>query len=151
MALAASMSYEYACIINSDIVVTDAIYDAIARARNKGATAFMSRRFEFDPSQRFQPKDCQMVDGGLDFFGAVPWLWKRFYKAVPEALRIGHARWDNWANAFFSHSAKGSFYDLTNFKGIFHPRHESRKRPHRINFESDSYLERQSQSAKLLM
>lgn len=150
LALAASFSPDYACVINSDIVVTDSLYDAIYRARMKGATAFMSRRFEFDPSQRFDRRRGDIVDGGLDFFGALPWLWKRFYKIVPEQLRIGHPVWDNWANAFFSCHAKGNFYDLSHYRGIFHPRHENRKRPHHISFKPDGYLQMGCPSATML-
>lgn len=150
MALAATFFTGYACIINSDIVVTDSLYKAIYRARNKGALAFMSRRFEFDPLQRFDARRAEMVDGGLDFFGALPWLWKRFYRAVPEQFRIGHPVWDNWANAFFSHTAREGFYDLTNYRGVFHPRHQNRKRPHHISIKPDAYLQKKCPSAVML-
>lgn len=117
---------DWACIVNSDIVVSAAINQVLERAKKVFAWAVVS--------YRWQPKNGSyaVTDNGLDFFAAIPTLWKRAYDQVPEQLRIGHQTWDTWMIGFFNKNARYHFYNITSYRCIFHPIHGGRRFVHDV-------------------
>ena len=103
-----------------------------------GCAAAMSFRYEFDP-EKPDYANAKQIDGGLDFFVAQPEIWYMAYKAVSVEYRIGHTKWDNWFMNF-CHATLGRFFaDLTQYRCIFHPKHEERHRPYYISPVDDVF------------
>lgn len=139
--LAASMCSGVSCIINADIVVTQALKSGIASAISLGAEAMTSQRYEFDPVKGDLTAG-RIVDLGIDFFAATPHVWSNAAIRVPNELRIGHNKWDSWLSSYFNMSLKDRFVSLSKFRCIFHPKHGDRHQPHEIKFTHDYWSER---------
>lgn len=136
LATAASMCSDWACLINADIVVSPAILSAIFEVQKKGGNSCMSLRYEFTGDNWDMG---QIVDNGLDFFAAEPWLWRKFSNSVPAHYRLGHSSWDTWAMGFFNTVCPRNFYDISRRQCVFHPKHGDRKRAHEIKPVDDIY------------
>jgi hypothetical protein len=140
MVLAASWQEDPVCILNADIVVAINLKDIVNRGWSKQAQALTSKRYEFDPA-RENYNDAKVVDVGVDFFCAFPSAWKQVYKHIPGCFRISHQRWDQYMLAFFTHTFPNRFFDLTNHRPIFHPKHGDRQMPHHIAIPEDCFYE----------
>jgi len=137
LARAASLCDDYVCLLNADIVVTPGLIAAIRDVWAKGGLVVTSRRYEFKGIDHLV--DAQLVDPGVDFFGATPDYWRDFANAVPANMRVGHSGWDSWAMGFFNTVAAKRFWDITKRKVIFHPKHGSRKRSYEIEIKNDEF------------
>ena len=126
------------CILNADIVVSDALKHMLNLGWTKGAMALTSRRYEFDPATENYDA-ARVVDWGADFFAALPQAWNEAYKEIPTGFRLGHQLWDNWMLVFFYHRCFRNFFDITAMRPIFHPKHGDRKMPHVVVVPPDCF------------
>lgn len=135
-----SMLEGWSCIINADIVVTNAMILVEYALDRHNALCATSRRYTFDPKMGISKSS--FVDFGLDIFVARPGIWSEVASIVPEDFRIGHCLWDTWMAGFFN--ATGKYYDITPFKCVFHPIHHYRRVPFDIpdKLKSDPYVRR---------
>ncbi len=136
LVLAAAHSLDYACLINSDIVVAP-IFRTIWPIPKMSACT--SRRYEFS-SESPNYSAAKLADNGVDFFMANPWVWKACWKVIPKEFRIGHIIWDSWMLSFLNKHCGRRFCDITSYRCIFHPKHEERNRPYQIKAHSYSDL-----------
>lgn len=113
----------WSCIINADIVVTDAINLAEQQLNLRNAFGASSRRLNFDPASGIQ--SGVVNDYGLDIFIARPGIWREVARVVPEEFRLGHCLWDTWMTGFLT--VAGEYYDITQLKCIYHPNHAYRR------------------------
>lgn len=118
---------DWGCIINADIVVGSNFRRVEHILRRKNASASCSRRYEFGPEVGIQGAALLDNDFGLDFFAAIPKVWKKVAELCPAELRHGCQRWDGWLLAFLNAVAAQGFYSITRQKTIFHPAHGDRK------------------------
>jgi len=118
----------WSCIVNADIIVTDAISAAEVKLNIRNALSASSLRLNFDVDRGL--KSGRQTDLGLDIFIARPGIWREAARVVPEELRLGHGLWDTWMTGFLI--TAGAYYDLTPLKCVYHPNHEDRNRPHII-------------------
>lgn len=125
--MVASMADEPVAILNADIVVSNDLAASVDHALSRGAYALTSRRYEFDPDKPDFDR-AKVVDLGADFFCAQPWVWAKAWRAVPPCYRVGNGGWDNWLLGYLGVTFKRTFADITSARGIFHPRHNERKR-----------------------
>lgn len=123
---------DWSCIINADIVLGSNFRRAEHILKRKSASACMSRRYEFEPAEGIDKAAVPPNDFGLDFFAAIPSVWKKVEQICPSELRHGCPRWDAWLLSFFNAVACNGFYSITNHRCIFHPRHEGRQYGHDI-------------------
>lgn len=135
----ASLCDGWACILNADIVVSPKLKAVWDMAVRKGAHAFTSYRYQYEPDDT-ELINARVVDNGFDFFAATPPLWAKAAKIIPPDMRIGHNLWDSWMLGFFNVEAKKSFMDITSHRCIFHPRHEGRKRVWDVATPTDKYV-----------
>ena len=115
---------QWCCIINADIYVSPAMRRIESALKTKHAWAASSWRHEFNPDVGIDP--CERVDNGLDFFAAIPSIWSRVFRDVPDTLRLGCQTWDSWMLGWFAMHAQEGFDDITPSKAIRHPKHEHR-------------------------
>jgi hypothetical protein len=115
---------DWCCIINADIVLAHTFRRMEATLKRKS--------YEFDPNDGIDKGKVPDHDFGLDFFAAVPNIWKQVGEICPSELRHGCIRWDAWLLSFFNAVACSGFYSVTNHRCIFHPRHDGRKYGHEI-------------------
>lgn len=116
---------DWGCICNADIVIGDGLKQIKQELIKKGALCAMSRRFEFEGEN---VNDGKLLDNGLDFFCAVPSVWKLAARMVPNQYRIGNILWDTWFMGFLSSYYHNYFWDITPCRLVFHPKHEDRRR-----------------------
>ncbi len=135
----AATQNDWACIINSDIVLGVRWREVEAKLRSTWAIAAMSKRYNFDTTN---DDDAGTVDdNGLDFFAAHPDTWALVAREVPRVFQLGKILWDTWMIGFLAAKAGLNFADLTPAKVIFHPRHGHRTDQH-IAKVSDKYIDR---------
>jgi len=123
---------DWSCIINADIVLGDNFRRVESILKRKGASAAMSRRYEFEPGSNLSTARVPDHDFGLDFFAAIPSVWQKVAEICPTELRHGCQRWDGWLIAFLNAVACNGFYSVTSHRCIFHPRHGDRQYGHEI-------------------
>ena len=138
MALTASWQPDPVCILNADIVVALHLKDIVNRGWSMNGQALTSKRYEFDPA-RENYDSAEVVDSGADFFCAFPQTWKRVWRDIPPAFRVGHQRWDSYMLGFFTHLFPNRFFDLTRHRPIYHPKHGDRNMPHHIAVPEDCF------------
>lgn len=109
----------WSCIVNSDIVVLPKLKEMERMMFKMGASCGVSRRLD--------TREGRVIDGGLDFFCALPHVWGTVAERIPEAFTIGRIVWDTWMLNYLSTMYSGVFYDLTNWAFIYHPKHEGRE------------------------
>lgn len=134
----------YVAVINSDIVVTEPILEVEKKLKELTIPCATSYRYEFDPTAPDLSGAVRYkTDRGMDIFVALPHVWKMVADRIPDDLRIGHNRWDSWMCGFFCHNFGFGFRQFTDYKCIFHPRHDGRIQPHlnTIKFD-DEYFTR---------
>jgi hypothetical protein len=117
----ATRERDWSCIINADIVVSPKLREVAGQLKIAGADTAVSRRWEVDGNG-----PPQLLDFGLDFFAAVPWVWSHASFKIPSDLLIGHSDWDTWLLGFFQSTTGNRTYDLTDERLIFHPKHGDR-------------------------
>jgi len=139
MMVAASLSNDWACLINADIVVSPLLAKVVEDCKRNKIEAITSMRYEFEPGQDLER--ARVVDSGYDFFMSSPSHWAGAAKQVPSGYRIGHNRWDNWVLGYFNTVCRKRFVDVTSKRLIFHPKHGERKQPYHIQVPHDIYLE----------
>lgn len=125
MAELLSYQKDWGCIINSDIVITANLGEAMAAAKRKNARAVSSWRYEFDPTG--VSRQARVVDLGIDFFAAVPDVWRQVARVCPAHIRLGCEKWDSWMLGALNTIAKKQFMAITKFQCVFHPKHSGRK------------------------
>lgn len=138
MALTASMTGDWCCLINSDIVVSPLLMTVWDRAVRQGAKAMTSFRWEYDPDN-LDLMDAHVTDVGFDFFATTPDWWSRVSLEVPASYRIGHNIWDSWLLGFFNTHLGRKFFDITSQRVIFHPKHGNREQKWPVVNEPSSY------------
>lgn len=138
MALTAAMTGDWACIINSDIVVSPDLFRVWDKAVRQGARAITSYRWEYEPGD-MDLMNARIVDNGFDFFATSPDLWGRVSVEVPPSYRIGHNLWDSWLLGFFNTVLQRKFFDITSQRVIFHPKHGARQQKWPIVNEPSMY------------
>lgn len=138
MALTASMTGDWAAILNSDIVVAPNLYSVWDKAVRKGARAMTSYRWEYDPGD-LNLANTRLADNGFDFFATSPDLWGRVSLEVPSTYRIGHNCWDSWLLGFFNTVLQRKFFDITSQRVIFHPKHGNREQKWPVVNEPSMY------------
>ncbi len=149
VATAAAISGTHACIVNADIVLSKETPIVIFDLLRRGGKAAVSRRYEFQ-DEHVEGAVLLPEDLGLDFFFATADLWLKLSRTIPPDYRIGHSSWDTYTLSFFNTIAKGGFYDITNRRCVFHPRHGDRKRKYNINPVDDKFtMKPQMPRAKL--
>lgn len=139
MVLEASKQTVPVCILNADIVVDPHLKAMVNQAWAKGALAMTSQRLEFDPKTEDYFR-AVVRDFGCDFFCAKPEVWRKVYKAIPAAYRIGAGGWDNWMLGYLSLTFPRRFFDITTLAPIFHPKHGDRIRPPTGPAPEDPYI-----------
>lgn len=126
-------------ILNADIVVASHLRRVAELVWMTGASAFTSRRYEFD-SARADYESAKLVDMGADFFCAQPHVWWQAWREIPTAYRIGNGGWDNWLLGYLTTMLRRKFVDVTPYRLIFHPKHTERKRVPMEQAPRDRYL-----------
>lgn len=129
-----------AVILNADIVVSHDLRNTLNRGWGMGAMALTSKRYEFDPAHP-DYNQAKVVDPGADFFAAMPPAWAQVYKEIPPGFRIGHQLWDSYLLAFFNKRCVRRFWDMTNFRAVFHPKHADRHMPHPVVVPPECFYE----------
>lgn len=130
LVMVAALYEDISCLINADIVVAEGFQTVVkAMLYNSAMLALTSMRYEFEPDAENYDR-AAVADHGVDFFAAVPHIWKRCWKEIPKEFRIGHGGWDSWMLGFLNWTCKRKFVDITPYRCIFHPRHGSRHAPH---------------------
>lgn len=127
----------WSAIVNADIVIGDDFRKVEGHLLLKKAQCSMSRRFQFEGEDLAK---AALVDMGLDFFAATQETWQMILPQVPENLRIGHCLWDTWMLNFMATNYLGGFYDITECRVVFHPKHEDRKREYTIEPTDNPYF-----------
>jgi hypothetical protein len=126
LATLASMSSDWVAILNADIVIGSRLPEIIEKLNEIQFNAATSWRFNFNPEVGILSAEAQPSDSGLDFFMALPEVWKGVVEKVPKDLRIGSQLWDTWLLSYFSTFCCQTYADITQARVVFHPRHESR-------------------------
>jgi hypothetical protein len=125
-------------LINADIVVTPEILAVEQKLKELTIPAATSYRYEFDPTK---PDFSEAVrikeDRGMDIFVAPGEIWKMVAERIPEYLRIGHPTHDSWLCGFFCKNFGFGFRQFTDYRCIFHPKHNGRETPHSPTIRSD--------------
>jgi hypothetical protein len=120
----------FVAILNADIVVNPDIKKLERMMMLRGKLCASSRRYHFDPDT-CDWKAAQLGnDRGRDIFIARNDIWRDAVNYIPHELRIGNGRWDAWVTDWFRTRYNDSFIDFTDMRVIFHPNHESRRRPY---------------------
>jgi hypothetical protein len=136
--MAAALQDDVACLINADIVVSEGLKPIVSAMTRDGALALTSRRYEFEPDK--ENYDTAVVaDHGVDFFAAIPQVWQKCWKEIPNEFRIGHGGWDSWMLGWLNLNCKRRFYDISQYRCIFHPRHASRHQPYSFSVPSPAF------------
>lgn len=124
------------CIVNADIVITVEFRMALQAWKTARGMSATSRRYEYQPDAYPESiRKAKVIDNGFDFFMAKKHVWHNAAMHCPEKMWIGHCRWDNWMLGFFSLTTRRSFFDLTRFRFVFHPKHEGRCQPNRVEID----------------
>lgn len=123
-------------IINADIVVTPVILDVEKKMIDLSIPALTSYRYEFE-GENLDGAIRHKSDRGMDIFIAGRDIWRMVYKRIPDYLRIGHQTWDSWMCGFFCANLGFGFRQFTDYRCIFHPKHEGRLHPHSSEIKSD--------------
>lgn len=124
---------DWCVILNADIYLDQKLREIIL-ALGDYCWCLSSWRYTYDPKQMDFGR-ARITDNGIDFFAARPNVWNAMYEQVPETLRIGHPFWDTWMLSFFS-KFPGNFFNLTDQRIVFHPKHEGRKTVHFVDIPS---------------
>jgi hypothetical protein len=140
LTLVASWQEHPTCLLNADIVVSPGLKDVLNHGWKRGAQALTSKRAEFEPTTGDLDR-ARVVDMGADFFAAFPWVWAQVHKTIPPSFRLGHSLWDSWLLGFLNHFYPQRFFDMTNLRPIFHPRHGERHAPHVVQVPPDCFYE----------
>lgn len=123
-------------IVNSDIVLGRDInlVEEVVRVnhmtRNWAATSF---RYTYDPLLGIDNAKRDPFDFGLDIFIAPRRIWEVLHKEMSSMmatkLTIGRIIWDNTVNAYFRERLPSNrYFDLTDWRVVFHPVHGERGR-----------------------
>lgn len=133
-----SIEPDWACIVNSDIVVSRDFLDVEEELFQRKAQCAFSLRWQKDrQAPTFPP---HVTDMGLDIFCAKASVWEATARAVPMQFRLGKILWDTWLLQYWAHHYLPDCYDFTPSKVIFHPLHEHRKDQSMTAPVSDPYL-----------
>jgi len=135
---ASRMKDDLVAIINADIVVTEPILEVEAKLKELTMPAATSYRYEFDPATGDISKAVRVKENrGMDIFVCTPEVWGAVSGLIPSYLRIGHPTWDTWLCGYLCHHYGFGFRDFTEYRCIFHPRHEGRETPHSVEIKSN--------------
>ncbi len=129
LVLMASYMPEWTCLINSDIWVSPDFGKVERALRNAKASCAVSRRYTYHPTNPLAPKIVERDDLGLDIFCGTQEVWQAAAKLIPKQFRIGHSQWDSWMIGMMNSHFGDRFYDFTDSKVIFHPKHGGRNPP----------------------
>lgn len=124
------LQQQWGAFINADIVLGKGLKIIHGELAKRGALCAMSRRFEF---QGEDVNSGRMLDNGLDFFCGTPSFWKLASSMIPDNYRIGHCLFDTWLLGFMCSHYYAWLWDFTECRVIFHPKHEDRQRPFKID------------------
>lgn len=127
LAWIAAFQYEETALINGDIVVTEPLTRIPGIMRREYVWAVTSKRYQFDPAKQ-DLSQAVVEDNGADFFLAQPNMWKYVSNQAPVNLRFGQDMWDHWLLGFFNVMLGKQFRNITDYRCIYHPKHEGRKR-----------------------
>ena len=127
---------EPVAIINADIVVTPVLLEVEKKMIDLSVPALTSYRYEFE-GDNMDGAIRHKHDRGMDIFIAMPDIWKMVSKRIPDYLRMGHQTWDSWVCGFFCANLGFGFRQFTDYRCVFHPRHEGRLHPHSAEIKSD--------------
>lgn len=135
---ASHMHDDLVAVINADIVVTPRILEVEKKLKELTIPAATSYRYEFDPATGdLESAKRIMTDRGMDIFVAPPDVWGMVGKRIPEYLRIGHPTWDSWVCGFFCDNFGFGFRQFTDYRCVFHPKHDGRMSPLSSGIRSD--------------
>lgn len=116
----ASQQRGYVALINADIEVDERLAQAQVWFTKFNVRCALSRRL-------VSPIDVAPVDWGLDFFCALPEIWRAVACQVPQVFTLGRVRFDTWLCTFFSRCYPKECYDLTPSRLIYHAPHQERE------------------------
>lgn len=132
----ASHFKEPVAIINADIVVTPTLIEVEKKMIDLSIPALTSYRYEFE-GDNLDGAIRHKHDRGMDIFIAMPDIWKMVSKRIPNYLRVGHPTWDSWVCGFFCANLGFGFRQFTDYRCVFHPKHEGRLCPHSSEIKND--------------
>lgn len=121
---------DWCVMVNADIYLDPRLRSILLEV-DSSCWCLSSWRYTYNPKQ-LDFWRAVITDNGIDFFAARPEVWRAAYERVPETLRIGHPFWDTWMLSFFSEYPR-AFFNLTDQKIVFHPKHEGRKHVHFVD------------------
>lgn len=133
MAEHAAAQKTWVAIINADIVVKPGLLQLPTQLRRLNGTCAISRRFDLEAPDK-------PLDWGLDFFLALPEVWRTVAFQIPREFTLGRIRFDTWLCSYFAHLYAKECFDITPSKLILHPQHEERIDQH-IDDPEDFYLQ----------
>jgi len=117
--------YEWVCILNADIVITANLLNVVEKLNARKVTAASSWRYQFDPAKGISSAE-KPTDMGLDFFMALPEVWRGMAGKIPKDLTIGAPLWDTWMLSYFATFCCEHYADITPAKVVLHPIHSAR-------------------------
>lgn len=115
----ASKETGWVAILNADIFILPKMELLEKMLYKVGAACGVSRRWD--------PIQGRVIDGGLDFFCALPHVWGTVAERIPKEFTIGRIVWDTWMLNYMAKMYSGVFYDLTPWAFVYHPKHEGRE------------------------
>lgn len=144
----AAQQNDWCALINSDIVLGPHLPIVEAKLKVRKASCATCWRHNFDPHAGVD--SAVKEDNGMDFFAATPEVWRRAYEMVDERLRMGSGFWDSWMLSLFCTFYPQHFWNITNSRVIFHPRHGGRQYGPGVHCDSVQTYEYPAMSAKNL-
>lgn len=148
--LAATLNEPYTAILNADIILGDGVLEVEKKMFDMALPAAVSYRHEFIPGEPLESAVRHKEDRGMDIFIATAAIWRMVAKEIPEGLWFGHNCWDTWVCGFFCHHLGYGFRHFTDFRCVFHPKHEGRQQPNlEMIVKNDPYLTRAKRPSPL--
>lgn len=119
MAELASRFQGWVAILNSDIITNSKLREVERKLNDLHCECAISKRW--------CTKQGTIIDNGLDFFCAVPEVWKRLASRIPEEFTLGRIAWDQYVLGFFCKNYGRKCADLSPAKICWHPPHGGRE------------------------
>lgn len=119
LAIHAHLFGTWSAIINSDIIVSEKLKEVERKLNDLHCECAISKRW--------CTKQGTIIDNGLDFFCAVPEVWKRLAIRIPEEFTLGRIAWDQWTLGWMVANYGRKCADVSPASICWHPPHSGRE------------------------
>lgn len=122
----------WSSIINSDIIVTPKLKEVERKLNDLNCECAISKRW--------CTRQGSIVDNGLDFFCAVPEVWRKLAIRIPEEFTLGRIAWDQWTLSWLVSNYGRKCADVSPARICWHPPHSGREDQNWDIPKDDKYL-----------